>query len=314
MGKSSNTPPPPDPIKTSAAQTTSNVQTAVANSILGNANTYGPTGSTTYQKIGEETIIGPDGKPIRVPKYSQTTTLSPEQQKLYNQQTQLGSDLNNLSIGQVNRLKGVLDQPINFEGLPDRVNSVSDDFSADRKRVEDALFERLNPQLRQQDDALRTRLANQGITMGSEAWNTGIDESNRAANDARIGAVLNAGQEQSRLLADALQRAGFQNSNREAGIQERLTSRNQPINEITALMSGGQVSMPQFQGYRGGNVAGTDVAGNTWNAYNAQVQKAQADQAAKSAMWGNIAKLGGSLLAAPMTGGGSVFGGLLGMR
>lgn len=43
--------------------------------------------------------------------------------------------------------------------------------------------------------------------------------------------------------------AGAQNALRGAQLQERIALRNQPLNEITALMSGAQVTSPQFQSY-----------------------------------------------------------------
>ncbi len=97
MGKSSPQQPAlPDPAKTASAQTGTNIQTAIANAAIGNADTYGPQGSTKYNQIGEQTITGADGQVYKVPKYSQTTTLSPEQQQLYNQQTALGGKMNKL--------------------------------------------------------------------------------------------------------------------------------------------------------------------------------------------------------------------------
>jgi hypothetical protein len=133
MGKSSPTPPtPPDPVKTASAQTGSNIGTAIANATIGNANTYGPTGSTVYNQIGNQKITGPDGQIYGVPQYSQTTTLSPEQQGLYNQQTKLSGDLNNLALGQTARLSDVLGQPVNTDGLPPMSgapNTQTSDFS-----------------------------------------------------------------------------------------------------------------------------------------------------------------------------------------
>jgi hypothetical protein len=40
-------------------------------------------------------------------------------------------------------------------------------------------------------------------------------------------------------------------------LQQQLAMRNQPLNEISALLSGSQVQMPQFQGYSGVSVAPT---------------------------------------------------------
>jgi hypothetical protein len=83
----------------------------------------------------------------------------------------------------------------------------------------------------------------------------------------------------------ALQNAQFGNTALQQSLQQQLALRNQPINEIAALMSGVQVNMPQFQGYQGANVAaapifaGTQAAGdfaqrnysNQVGAYNAQL-------------------------------------------
>lgn len=94
------------------------------------------------------------------------------------------------------------------------------------------------------------------------------------------------------------QNAGFQNASRDAGIQEQLAMRNQPINEISALMSGGQVSQPQFAQYQGGNVGQTDLQGGVYNtaALNQQNYQTQlANQTAqRNALIGGLAGLGGA--------------------
>jgi hypothetical protein len=94
----------------------------------------------------------------------------------------------------------------------DITKSYNSDFSADRQKVEDALLSRINPQLSNDRAALEQKLANQGLMPGSEAFNRAVDESSRASNDARYGAILAGGQEQSRLVGLEAQRAQFQNS------------------------------------------------------------------------------------------------------
>jgi hypothetical protein len=83
----------------------------------------------------------------------------------------------------------------------------ANDFSEDRKRVEDALYARLNPQLERDRAALEQRLANQGLTPGGEAWNKAYDAYTRQANDARLGVIREGGAEQSRLFG--LDRGAF---------------------------------------------------------------------------------------------------------
>lgn len=87
----------------------------------------------------------------------------------------------------------------------------ANDFSADRQRVEGALMGRMDRQFQRDRDALQTRLANQGITPGSEAYKNAMDDQERQINDARMNAVLSAGQEQTRMVGMERDRASFQN-------------------------------------------------------------------------------------------------------
>jgi hypothetical protein len=406
MGKSTPAaPPPPDPAATANAQTGSNVNTAVANSILGNANEVTPYGSVSYTQNGSTHIGGPSGGgpsgygPVGggtigqrqalpgtasrlagggggfnpgydIPSFTRTTTLSPEEQQKFNQQEQLGIGINDLALGQTARLKGTLDTPLTTEGLPDRVNSLGplptfrgynldrvgdagpiqtsvgpEDFSADRKRVETALFDRIDPLLQRDKTALETNLVNQGFQRGTQAFTDAMDQYGRQENDARLAVTAQGGDEQQRMFDMLMARgqfgntaqqqiydqmvgragfnnatqqaevdrsnaneqglyglkaqaADFQNTQREAGLQERTSVRNQPINEVSALMSGGQVSLPNFAAYHSGTVAPTDYMGAAYNTAALQNQQWQTQQQTaaqkQAALYGGLGGLGGA--------------------
>jgi hypothetical protein len=74
------------------------------------------------------------------------------------------------------------------------------DPNISRDRVENALLSRINPQLDRDRQALEQRLVNQGVTPGSPAWARAQEEFGRNVNDARYGAIVGGGQEQSRLF------------------------------------------------------------------------------------------------------------------
>lgn len=93
---------------------------------------------------------------------------------------------------------GQLQNALNFAGIS-QLPGIGD-FSADRQRVEQAIYSRLEPQFQRDEAAMRSRLANQGITPGSEAYNRDLDAFNRAREDARQQAILAGGAEQSRLF------------------------------------------------------------------------------------------------------------------
>jgi hypothetical protein len=71
-------------------------------------------------------------------------------------------------------------------------------------------------------------------------------------------------------------------------------TRNQPINEITALMSGGQVTQPNFSGMGvpQTGVNNTDIAGITQGGFSNQMDIWNAKQARENAMLGGIAGIG----------------------
>lgn len=81
-------------------------------------------------------------------------------------------------------------------GVTAKLPSTIDDTS--RQRVEEALMARLNPQLKQDEQDLRTRLLNSGIEVGTDAYNREMDAFGRKSNDARMQAVLAGGQEEDR--------------------------------------------------------------------------------------------------------------------
>jgi hypothetical protein len=107
-------------------------------------------------------------------------------------------------------------QSANYQGSLDLNGLASlpgvNDYSADRQKVEDTIYgmqtKKLDPQYQQQEDAMRTRLLNSGVREGSQAWNQQWNDFNQsrtaAYGDARDRSILDAGQEQSRMLNDTL--------------------------------------------------------------------------------------------------------------
>lgn len=172
----------------------------------------------------------------------------------------------------------------------------NDDYEESRKRVEEALYSRLNPSLERDREALETKLANQGIMLGSDLYRQGVDEFTRQSNDARMQTVLAGGQEQSRLFGMDTTRAGFNNTLRQQQFQEALAKRNQPLNEIIGLLSGSQVQMPQFMGANMPTIPTTDNAGIIQNYDSQKLQAAQMENQATQSILGGLFGLGGKLI------------------
>lgn len=385
MGKPS-APTPPNPKETGAAQTATNIGTAIAQSNLNNVNQVTPDGSLTYSQSGTYEYKDPlNGQIHKVPQYTATQTLSPQQQAIKNQNDAAALNLGKLANNQSGFLEGYLSQPVNTSGAPEagnpggisgpnftrfgaapqfsttfgdagditRTYGDAGGYEASRKKVEDALFARLNPQIDRDRAALETQLANQGIARGSRAFSAAFNDFGRSVNDARLGTILSAGQEQNRLAALDSQKAGFENSAqaqayeqalgrgtfalgagqqnfqnqfqttgannqlaaqefdanlarenaqsaaRKDYLNEQFATRNQPINEITALLSGSQVSQPNFVNTPSTPIANTDYAGLVQDNYNAQLGLYNSKLASSNNLFGGLFGLGSALLGNP---------------
>lgn len=199
-------------------------------------------------------------------RWEAVTTLSPEQQRILDLQQQGQIAYGETAMAQMPRLQELLSQPFSLASVGDLTPTITMDslkpnigYGAEsRARVEQALMDRLNPSLMQQRDALDTRLRNQGLTPGSEAWATGMREQSMSDTDARLGVIAQGGQEETTqanianmLFGQELQRGQVAFSqadqSRQRMIEKLLAERQIPLNEISALLGGPQVSMPQFQ-------------------------------------------------------------------
>jgi hypothetical protein len=283
-------PATPDPYKTASAEGQSNIQTALANQTLGNPNVVGPTGSTTYSPSGQfETITMPDGSKQQVQRQTQTTSLSAPEQKIYDLNAQARTNVGQIGVDQSARIGDLLGKPVDYSDLKLDPNS----FSADRQRVEQAMYERMQPQLDRSRAALEADITNKGFVQGTEAWRSAMDDHNRGVNDLRLGITAAGLGEQQGMYGMARDAAGYEMSRRSG-------ERNAPINEITALMSGSQVSAPSTPGYNAPTVAGTNIGSNVYNSAALANQQYQSQQAKEGAMWGGIAGLAGTGVSAAM--------------
>lgn len=207
------------------------------------------------------------------PSFTSTINLSPEQQKLLDTQQRSDNSLASLGESQIGRIRDAESTPYSYSGLGD-ANAYATD-------AENALYSRLNPQFDKDEEAMRTKLINQGIGQGSEAWNNAYTTFNQAKNDARQQAVLGG------------QQYGLNARNQE--INEYNAQRNAPLNEYTALTSGQQVQNPTFASQGSGGASGTDIAGITNNAYQAALGKYNAATASNNATTSSLFGLGGTL-------------------
>lgn len=252
-------PKPPDPKETASASTGTNVGTAIANAFLGNVNQVTPDGSLTYDKTGSYSWKDPyTGKSYDIPTFTATQTLSPEQQAI---QDQVNGAKGNLA-GLANTLSG------NAEAR------LQDPFSFDNHDAENWAFDiasgRILPQQQRNEEALRTRLLNSGIREGSDAWNAEMQRQTNANTDQLNQLAL----------------SGRSQAYNEARDQYTL-----PINTVSALLSGSQVSQPNYVNTQMPQIPTTDVAGIINSNYQQRMAQYGANQQMIGGLLGGAGKL-----------------------
>lgn len=259
----SSPPSPPDPKTTSAAQTGTSVSTAIANAMLGNVNQNTPDGSLNYSQSGSYAYTDPyTHQNYNIPTFTATQTLSPTAQATKDQTSAAQLNLGKIANNQSAFLNDYLGKPVDL-------NTATED------KIDQLGRARLDPQFAQQEESTRTDLINRGIREGSPAFTAAMNNFNYGKNDAYNSLYLNG---------------------RAQGAQEALAQRNQPLNEISALMSGSQVSQPNFVNPNMPTIPTTDNAGIINNNYAQKMQAYNASNSSMNGILGGLFGLGSSLI------------------
>jgi len=200
-----------------------------------------------------------------VPKYRVDTNLSPAQQAIFDQSNETSLGLGRLASTGVSNAQDVLGSAVDL----------SDDSIV--KNLRDSYNSVYGDQWNTRRGDLESNLVNRGIRPGSDAYDKTVRGFEQSRNDAENQLLLNG---------------------RTQALSQMLAQRNQPINEITALASGSQVSNPaasQVQVPQTG-IAPTDVIGATYGAYNSGLSaNRQAGAAGQQAVGGLFALGAGAL-------------------
>jgi hypothetical protein len=189
------------------------------------------------------------------PQYTATQSLSPENQQLYDSYMGMAGKLGNIGNTQADAVAGTLGQPFDFD-------------ASQANKLVDMQRTFLDPQWARHQETRESDLLNRGLNMGSEAYT-------RAMGD----------------FSNQRQQAYDQNylSSYKTAADMAMAERNQPLNELSALMSGSQVQQPGFTNTPQTQVSGVDYAGLVNQNY-------QNEMSANNAKLGGIFGLGSAAL------------------
>lgn len=260
-----STPQAPDPYATAQAQSQFNTNTAITQQLLNMVGQNTPYGSVSYDQTGTTSFVGADGKTYSLPSFTQNTKYTPEGQAILDQTIGAQTNLAETANAQSEAVKGQLSDPFSF------TNQDAADWAYDLAQT------RIAPQQQQAQQALDQQLYNKGIRPGTEAWDREQARAAQARNDQNNQLAL---------------------TGRTQAFQEALTTRNQPLNELNALLSGSQLQNPTAGATATPqtSVGGVDYSGLVQQNYQNQLQSS-------GGMLGGLFGLAGSLGSGALTGG-----------
>jgi len=264
MGSKPKSVTPPDPTKTSEEQAGFNLAAATSQQRLNQTNQRDFAGNTLQFS---ETGTREDGTPI----FNAATTLSAPEQAILgqNQQGRLGAAT---QANQFLASGNALDPTAQASDIQSRLEGFAT---------------RLEPQIERDRAALSTRLANQGINIGTEAHREALAGFGRNVNDARNSQAL-------------------------AFRGQAFNEAQQPFNRFLQLGQLGQPVTPNFQNTPQASIAAPNFQAAQAN--NLAIQQSNFDREAqsKNALFGGLGQIGATVGLGLATGGLGFGSGILG--
>jgi len=268
LGPAPSAPAAPDYSGAARETAAGNVEAARVATAANRINQVTPYGSLTYSQSGTD--------PYGNPTYTATQALSPDQQRLLENQNRISGSLGDVATKGVSYVENMLNTPFNTAALPTTGFNPSQSY-------QDAYMQRLQPQITQNREALQQQLANKGIDIGSVAYDRAMQTQAQRENDL--------------LAAATTQGFGVGQQARQQALQEQAYLRNEPLNTLSAVRTGSQVTGPQFvNSFNQATTAGPDLLGAAGMQYNAQMGDFNAKQAAQANLNQGIFSLGGAAL------------------
>jgi hypothetical protein len=269
LGPAPSAPAPPDYMGMARETAQGNIDAARVATAANRVNQVTPYGSLKYDITGSD--------PFGNPTYTATQALSPAQQQILDYQNQASIGLGRLAGQGLGYVENMLASPFDTSKLPSTGFNPSQSY-------QDAYMQRLAPQMAQSRERLEQQLANQGIQLGSEAYDRAIRNFDQKQNDLLLGATTQ----------------GFDVGNRAraAAFGELAYQRNEPINTLSAVRTGAQVQGPQFvNSFNQATTAGPDLLAASQMGYNAQMGDFNAKQAAQANLNQGLYSLAGAGIA-----------------
>lgn len=270
---------------TNAAQAQGAASTANVNqqTVANRANQTNPFGSSSW-------TMDPN-----TGQWSQNVSLAGAQNNALTAQQNLQAGRSTAAEGLLGQATQNLSHPIDTSGFSQLYS-----FGAPgqtNQQAQDAVWGQVSPLLNQRREQMDSQLANQGITMGSEAWKHAQDQQGRDENNARLQSTMAGFQQGNSLNNQNIAYGGYQQGQNAYQMQQAQALRNQPLTDINNLTSGQQVTAPTFGQYGQAGVAqAPNYLGAAQSSYNQQLDSQNASAASDASRLAGLFGLGGAFM------------------
>lgn len=241
-----SSPKSPNPYQQAGADQRAQQGAAYASSIINNPNEQSNYGSVNYKVSGWEQVPDAQGKMTSVPRYTRTTTLSPDEQRIAGYDTATRYNLGRTATQQSAKIGDYLNKGMDTSSWQPWTAGKDFQEATDRPEIEKQMMQSYHRTADPQAAAQQAQLAARGLSPGSQGYGTVQQGQLDAESEAARQAYLASGGEARANYQTAQAHWDQLNQLRQAQAQEGFALRNQPINEIMALMGGSQVNMPNF--------------------------------------------------------------------
>lgn len=182
------------------------------------------------------------GQPVT--SWTQNNTLSPDAQAALDSQQAIQQGRSSAAQTLLGQATGAFQEPFDWENMPKAPGSIE----GAQQGAYEKMSAMLEPGRQQQRGQMETRLANMGLPMGSEAYN-------RAKQQQQDQFTQQDKTVQAQALGEGRADVQAQQGLRGSAIAEQAQKRGMTLNELNALLTGQQVSMPQMPGFQNAGMA-----------------------------------------------------------
>lgn len=206
-----------------------------------------PWGSQTWEASkGVDPATGQD-----VTDWTQNINLNPNEAAALKDQQEITAGRSSTAKSLLGQVADATSTPFNWDGMPKVPGSIEDA----QKSAYEKMAAELQPGRQQADASVENKLVAMGLPRNSEAWN-------RAKNQLQSQWTQEDKGMLSQSMAEGRADVNAQQGLRTAAIAEEAQKRGMSLNELNALLTGQQVSMPQGMSQAPNSTAAGSAAPN----------------------------------------------------